>query len=347
MHEQENGQPSAADAAFDARFGDVAIGEGGPDAAEGDDLPEHGGDEAGAGSDGGDSGAAGDAAGGLESGQGGEADPALDRDDAAGAGDGTPDQDKLAQQRRHTRTQEGRLAKTEEALQRALDELEALKAGKGAREDAGPDNPNAPRPVEIPKDLEPDAAEFDEMFPDLSPLLRRPGPDGDRLRRMLKESGADFAGMVARNLQLTERVERLARDGADKEEHKARRVHEAFLSERHPEVAGLFVDDPVARIKSRRFVDDVRLWLYGLEDPNERDRKLDLLANGSAKEVDAMLAAYKQTTSSKPQNAGLDADTRRRAAEAGGVDNRRAARPRREPTDQERADDAFDKRFGA
>uniref|UniRef100_I2Q1E3 Uncharacterized protein n=1 Tax=Desulfovibrio sp. U5L TaxID=596152 RepID=I2Q1E3_9BACT len=339
MSEQGQSEISAADAAFDALFGD---GEAGGAADESAGTPGGGAPE-GAGSEaaGGATGAAGE---GQVSDQAGAAEGS---EGAAGAeaGDGTGgDPAELEQLRNHAKTQEGRLARAEEERQRAQEELAALKAGKSAGGE-GASDPNAPQAVEIPKGLEADAAEFDELFPEMKALLRRPGPVGDRLRRVLKESGADIAGVAAENVVLREKLEEGLQTVDARAAARTQQEHIDQIVGKHPELRSLYSTDPAEKEKGRAYKAGVQAWIETLPFKDATE-KMQIFENGSAADVDALLTEYKQKTNDKSQKTELDADARRRAADATGVDNRRGSRPRRERTDAEKADEAFDKRFG-
>ncbi|KHK04040.1 hypothetical protein [Desulfovibrio sp. TomC] len=139
----------------------------------------------------------------------GDDDPGQDPD--ADADDDDPALADPAQLRGHARTTAGRLAaakaekeRIEAENQRLQDELEAARSGRPDSKAAGGDTAASDKPalVEIPEDLKHDVEEFDQQFPELSPLLRTAGPQGDRLRRVLRDSGADIAGIMAENMRL-------------------------------------------------------------------------------------------------------------------------------------------------
>lgn len=252
----------------------------------------------------------------------------------------------------YVKTTEGRLAAAEAKNKRLADEMEALRAGRNAATPNKADQ-EPPEPVELPESLRADAAEFDQLYPDLAPLLRQPGKQGDRLRRVLEESGADIAGILADNIALRsmmsqgfQATETKLQTAETQTMQRAEREHLERIAAEHPEVRGYVTGDPGELAKTDAFVQDVLAWVETLPF-KEADAKLRILQpnGGSSAQVSALLAEYKKAQA-VPPNATLDAATKRRAELAGGVDNRRGAKPRREKTPQEGKVAAFKDVFG-
>jgi hypothetical protein len=56
------------------------------------------------------------------------------------------------------------------------------------------------QPIAIPEDIADEAKDFEREFPHLAPLLRYPGPEGERLRKLLGEYGPDVASIHAQSV---------------------------------------------------------------------------------------------------------------------------------------------------
>ncbi|WP_043600598.1 hypothetical protein [Solidesulfovibrio magneticus] len=258
----------------------------------------------------------------AEAGEGGPAAPDIDGDQGGETSGVLP----------HALTMSGRLRATKEELAALRAELEELRAARPAAPPAGPGQ-EVPKAVEIPEALKGDAAEFDELEPQLAPLLRDPGSLGAALRKTLDKFGAVPAAQQARLAVLEHELASLKQARASETSSAAAQAHVEAIVSQHPEVRGLFGNDPVERIRSRQFKDAVELWaLETKKDPQDRDAALAVLARGNANDVNLLLSEYKQSLAAS-RSAELGDDAKRRAALAGGVDNKRGAKPRATPRD--------------
>lgn len=334
---------------------DVAFGEGGSPGQEEDRGQEAGGDAGGGdatdGQDGGGSETGGEGESGSETeelrgneGAGGEG---ADRkpeagDDAGGAGDDDP-----AKLRQELKTLGGRAAALEARKKDLEEELAALRAGKGPesrpegrQEGAGEGDGEKPATVEIPEDIQKDAEEFRETFPELYPLLEAAGPVGERLRKVLRESGADVAGIAAENIALKMRLDSVSSEvrAITREEHDAR------IEERHPETRGLRSNDPALVREADAFKAGLTAWVER-QPWAEAERMKQVLKRGRAGDVIVLLDQYKATLNKKPDTP-LDDDKRRRAEEAGAVGNRRPVAPLAGAPDPDDYDGALIEAFG-
>ncbi|MHC1788988.1 hypothetical protein [Solidesulfovibrio sp.] len=281
----------------------------------------------------------------------GDDDPGQEPD--ADADDDDPALADPSQLRGHARTTAGRLAaakadkeRIEAENQRLQDELEAARAGRSDSKAAGGDTAASDKPasVEIPEDLKHDVEEFDQQFPELSPLLRTAGPQGDRLRRVLRDSGADIAGIMAENMRLQALVSQGFEAVDARTEARTRQEHLERIGAEHPEVRGYATRNAEEAKAADAFLAGVTAWIETLPFKDATPR-LEVLRQGSAGQVSELLAEYKQSTNKKPRNAELDPATKRRAAEAAGVDNRRGAQPRGDTTPRDKAEAAFEKTY--
>ena len=194
--------------------------------------------------------------------------------------------------------------------------------------------------MEIPEDIQKDAEEFRDTFPELYSLLEAAGPVGERLRKVLRESGADVAGIAAENIALKMRLDSVSSEvrAITREEHDAK------VEERHPETRGLRSTDPALQEESKRFVDGLNGWV-DRQPWAEAERMKQVLKKGRAGDVIALLDQYKATLNKKPDTQ-LDEDKRRRAEEAGSVGNRRPVAPLAGAPDPDDYDGAIIEAFG-
>lgn len=333
---------------------DAAFGEGDPSGSEGVREQESGGAAGGGATDGqdeggsetGEEGGSGSNADVLREGEGSGGEGADRKPDAGGEAGGAGDDDP-ANLRLELKTLGGRTAALEARKKELEDELAALRSGKGpesrpeSRQDgAGAGDAEKPASVEIPEDIQRDAEEFRETFPELYPLLEAAGPVGERLRKVLRESGADVAGIAAENIAL-----RIRLDSVHSEVRAiTREEHDAKVEERHPETRGLRSTDPALREESRKFVAGLGAWVER-QPWAEAERMKQVLKGGRAGEVIVLLDQYKATLNKKPDTQ-LDDDKRRRAEEAGAVGNRRPVAPLAGAPDPDDYDGALIEAFG-
>jgi hypothetical protein len=255
---------------------------------------------------------------------GGDASPGSSLGDAA-VGEGA-DEDDPAKLRLELKTLGGRTAALEDQKRQLEIELAALKAGKpsGERREVpagGTGDGAAPKTVEIPENLRSDAEEFRESYPELYPLLEAAGPVGDRLRKLLGDSGADMAGLAAQNVVLQMELGRMRSEVREitQEEHNAK------VEEHHPETRGYRSSDPALQEEYATFLSGLTAWIDRQPYADAVDMKRVLQA-GRAGEVISLLDQYKKTLNKKPDTP-LSEDKRRRAEEAGAVGNRRPVAP--------------------
>lgn len=333
MSEQSEG------AAFQAIFGGgEGNGADGGAASAGDGLEDKDASTAGDGASKGDADANGDALGGDGGTSGGKAsDDDGEPSDSPKAGEGEPDGDKLQQLLDFARTTEGRMAVMEAENRQLKEALEAARTsqsmagGKGGQE--------KPEPVDIPEELKRDAEEFDALCPDLKDYLRQPGTRGDRLRKVLRDSGADVAASLAEGWAVNDRLDRELQTVRAETEAREVLQHLGRIAAVHPETGGWLTADPAARAASDAYLSQVQAWVKTLPQA-EAAVKSVVLDRGSSDAVNALLDEYKQSVNASGRT-GLDADAQRRAAEAGGVDNKRSRRPAREMSPDEKQRQAF------
>jgi|GEM_PF-3346744 len=330
---------------------DAAFGEGDPSGSEGVRDQESGGEAGGGDATDGQGGDGGES--GEEGGSGSEADAlrgdeeaggeGTDRKPAAGGDAGGAGDDDPATLRQELKTLGGRAAALEARKKELEGELAALRSGKNAEdrsERVAGSGGGKPAAVEMPEDIRADAEEFRETFPELYPLLEAAGPVGERLRKVLRESGADVAGIAAENVALKVRLDNMHSEvrAITREEHDAK------VEERHPETRGLRSTDPALREEAGKFVDGLGAWVER-QPWAEAERMKQVLTKGRAGDVIALLDQYKATRNKKPDTQ-LDDDKRRRAEEAGAVGNHRPVAPLAGAPDPDDYDGALIEAFG-
>jgi hypothetical protein len=255
---------------------------------------------------------------------GGEADHGGSPEDA-GAGGGAEEEDP-AKLRLELKALGGRTAALESRKKQLEEELAALKADKapgGQPAVAGGDAAAgaASDKVQIPENLRRDAEEFRELYPELYPLLEAAGPVGERLRKLLGDSGSDMAGLAAENVALRMELGRVRSEVRDITQDE----HNAKIEEHHPEVRGYRSSDPALQEEYAAFRSGLAAWIDKQPFSEAVDMKR-VLQSGRAVEVISLLDRYKKTLNRKPDTP-LSEDKRRRAEEAGAVGNGRTVAP--------------------
>jgi len=240
--------------------------------------------------------------------------------DQAGAPDaGTPEAEasELEKLRNYAKATEGRL----QAMQQEVERLKLVGATPPQ-----PETPKAPTTVEIPDKLKAEAEEFDRLYPDYAPLLRADDVKGERLRRILEDLGADSAGLAAENIVLKDSVSKGFQAADAKTIAREQQEHMERVVTANPELRGYVSADATERAKTDAYMQGVEAWI-AMQPYDEAVRRIEILQRGSSTQINTLLAEYKKIQAEK-QNTPLDADTKRRASLASGVDNRRGAKPK-------------------
>jgi len=257
-----------------------------------------------------------------------------------------PREEDPEQLRKILSTQEGRLAKAEADKKNLEEELTALRGapGKTSPSDSRTDgDAEELQPATLPDSLVEDAREFETLYPHLAGILRQPGPEGERVRRVLGESGADIAALAAENVLLRQEIH--AVDSGVKT--RTRQEQQVQLVTRHPEVSGAFAAAGTSeRQAADAFLTKVETWINGLPY-GEAAPKMQIFKNGTFEQAAALFDTYKTQAKQQAPKETLDATTRRRATDAEGVDNNRGRKPPLDASDKSNADAMFDEVYGA
>ncbi len=180
-----------------------------------------------------------------------------------------------------------------------------------APQHVAPTQPAAPLSmVEIPEDIKEEAEAFSRDYPDLTPLLRYPGREGEKLRKLLAEYGPDVAALHGQNVmsqyrmsqaeqQMAQRLsqaEMAAKQAREESlaqvEHDRKARHYAEIGSQHPEVQWMF--DPRKQQDYAAFRRGLDEWV--MDRPmREAQYVQQVLAQGTATDVSAILSAYKQS----------------------------------------------------
>ena len=123
--------------------------------------------------------------------------------------------------------------------------------------------------AEIPEDMKDDVEDFKKQFPEYSALIDVKGREGDKLRGILSEYGANLAAVQAENL--VTRIELLARSKQEVNQQAAI-SHEQQIYTAHPDFASMDVSG------KREFLESVREWIEDL--PMKEARKWDAVYHG-------------------------------------------------------------------
>jgi hypothetical protein len=163
--------------------------------------------------------------------------------------------------------------------------------------------------AEISDDIKDEAENFTKDYPDLVPLLRYPGREGEKLRKLLAEYGPDVAALHGQNvmsqyrlaqterqmgqrLSQAEMAAKQARQEALQQIEQDRKAkHYAEIATHHPEVQ--WMSDPQRRNNYAAFRRDLNEWV--LDRPQREARHIEqVLASGSAPDIVTLLNEYKR-----------------------------------------------------
>lgn len=171
------------------------------------------------------------------------------------------------------------------------------------------------RPVfekaEIPEEIKEDIAEFKKQFPEYGDLIELKGKEGDRLRSLLTEYGANFASVQAENLVVRIEAARAKQDLSRQMADQIAIGHEQQIYAAHPDFAEM---DNTSKVK---FFEDLSRWIE--DQPGREYREWDRIFNsGSTKETIRLFEAFKQSRSqTKPNESSAAKNKRSQAIEEG------------------------------
>lgn len=237
------------------------------------------------------------------------------------------------------------LRRTQEERRRMDEELARMQGarpapqqeGHGARQNQ-PGQPGhqgqtaAPLPMaEIPEEIKEEADAFAKDYPDLTPLLRYPGREGEKLRKLLSEYGPDVAAIhgqavmaqyqlaqserkMSERLSQAEMAAQQARQEALQQIEQDRKTkHYAEIGSRHPEVQ--WIADPNRKQDYAAFRKQLDDWV--MDRPYREAQHIQhVLAQGTAPEVVALLDTFKQSLKPAQAANGNGAEDRARLAQA-------------------------------
>lgn len=199
--------------------------------------------------------------------------------------------------------------------------------------------------AEIPEDIKEEAEAFSKDYPDMAPLLRYPGREGEKLRKLLAEYGPDVAAIHGQGVmqqyrmhqteqQMAHRLSQAEQAAQHSREEALRQVetdrkqrHYAEIGNSHPEVQ--WMSDPQKKQNYAQFRHELDEWV--MDRPlREAQYIQQVLAQGTAPDVIKVLDLFKQSGSApqqqQPDRRNEERDTMASAAAA--VPGRRAAGPR-------------------
>jgi hypothetical protein len=299
-------------------------------------------------------------------------------EDAEGEAEDVPEDLRKAGQRYDS--MEGRLRKEREELERKAQEYEALKAELQAaqterrrvtealiqaRQGQQPAQQAAPakQPLqlaEIPEAIKDEAENFAREYPELTPLLRYPGKEGEKLRKMLGEYGVDVAATHGRAVMaeyklfqtennvrrqfgnLEQRAVQQQREMQQRLENERRQAHYHQIYSAVPEYAQM-ATDPSRRSDLQAYHARLTDWVES-KPHREASRMLNVLRRGDAPSVVEVLTRF-QTEAANNQPA-RHANARRSAAMAASAMPSRATSPPRGAPDPNDTQGAFREAFG-
>ena len=114
----------------------------------------------------------------------------------------------------------------------------------------------------------------------------------------------------------------------------------------HPEFAGLYGGDATAQTTAQAARNAVVAWIETMPFKDGAAR-MQVLQQGSADQVNALLDEYQNQQTAKPKPKPLSEDAQRRADDAIGVSHSRVSRPPRGKPDENDVDAAFSESFEA
>ena len=154
--------------------------------------------------------------------------------------------------------------------------------------------------AEIPEDMRDDVEAFKKQFPEYSALIEVKGREGDKLRGILSEYGANLAAVQAENLVTRIELARSKQEVSYRVNQQAAISHEQQIYSAHPDFASMDVSG------KREFLESVREWIEDL--PMKEARKWEAVYHrGNTGETIQLFNEFKKhhTTSqnnSKQQN---------------------------------------------
>lgn len=274
---------------------------------------------------------------------------------------------------------EGRLRWAKEDLERKAREYEQLQAElKAVNEERRkitdaliqarqqPQQPAQAAPAqqlpmaEIPEELKEEAENFSREYPDLVPLLRYPGREGVKLRKLLADYGPDVAAahgnsiMAQHRLAQTEAQVRQQFQAYDQRtaqqqqelqrrlENERRQAHYQQIYQAVPDYASI-ATDPSRRADLEAFHARLSDWVEA-KPHREAARMLDVLRQGDAPSVISVLTQFQQEQSSEQPPAAQSG--RQAAARAAAAVPSRSSGPPRGRADPNDRHAAYREAFG-
>ena len=270
---------------------------------------------------------------------------------------------------------EGRLRKEREELERKAREYENIKSQlQIAQEErrritealiearqqpaqAAPAQQQLPI-AEISEDVRDEAEVFAKEYPELSPLLFYPGREGQKLRKLLKDYGADVAAThgnsVMANYKMAQtetqvrqqfqaydhRTQQQQQEMQARLENERRQAHYHQIYSAVPDYAAI-ATDPSRRADLETFHARLSDWVES-KPHREAARMLDILRQGDARSVVTVLSQFQ----SENHQSARPSDARRSAARAATAIPSRASAPPRGAPDPHDTQGAFREAFG-
>lgn len=177
----------------------------------------------------------------------------------------------------------------------------------GARQPASGQDSRSMGPakkVAIPEELQEDAREFQDQYPDFYAYLEEDSPAGKRMRDALRDYGPEQAALVAETRMLRDEIERTRREAEEKTSAITRKIQEEevkrhfdVVAEKHPEMGWRSSDRHKEWVD---FINNVRGWIETLPY-REAQQAMQVAEKGTADQVIQLLDAYKAATGSGQQ----------------------------------------------
>lgn len=261
----------------------------------------------------------------------------------------------------------GRLRKEQEERRKLEEALARVRQQEQEQQRLAQQRPvqpqhSQPLPMaEIPAELKDEADKFSSEYPELVPLLRFPGKEGQKLRKLLQEYGPDVAAthgnsvMAQYKLAVTEqqmrqqfsqydqRVQQQQHEMQQRFENERRNSHYSSIYEAVPEY-GSMATDPSRRADLETYHAHLSDWVDG-KPHREAQQLLHILRQGDAQSVVQVLRQFNSEQSTGRNH--VDQNARRQAAHAAAAIPSRASAPPRGKPDPNDVRSAFKDAFGA
>ncbi len=197
----------------------------------------------------------------------------------------------------------GRLQREQEERRKLEQRLAQIEAGRQHPADQGQARPQPPAQggqgvTDIPPEIKEDVALFEKDFPEYSKLIHESGPDGERLRKRLKDVGPEVTAAMAEGISARriadERFARLEQDKIQEraavERQQAADYQDRLLGEVPREYAELRTSEEKAA-ELEKYHRDLREWVEN--KPYREARQLEWTFK-ECKDPRTVAAALKQ-----------------------------------------------------